>query len=73
MKGQTHAQIEDVLLRAGWAPEQTRSALAGFADIEFPIPVPKPRPYLSARDAFMYLFLFTTLYISAYNLGNLIF
>ena len=72
-KGQSREQIEDVLNRAGWRPEQTRSALAGFADISFPIPVPRPRPYLSARDAFMYLFLFTTLYITAFNLGQLIF
>jgi len=47
--------------------------LVTFADIEFPLPVPRPKPYLSAREAFMYLILFTTLYISAFNLGHLIF
>ncbi len=72
-KGQSRAQIEDVLLRAGWAPEQVRSALACYADIEYLIPVPRPRPYLSARQAFMYLILFTTLYITAFNLGKLLF
>ena len=72
-KGQSRAQIEDVLLRAGWAPEQVRSALACYAEIEYPIPVPRPRPYLSARDAFMYLILFSTLYISAFNFGKLLF
>jgi len=72
-KGQSRAQIEAVLLRAGWAQEQVRSALACYAEIEYPIPVPRPRPYLSARDAFMYLFLFTTLYITAFNLGKLLF
>jgi hypothetical protein len=73
LKGQTRAQIEDVLLRAGWAPEQVKSALSGYADIEYPIPVPRPRPYLSAKQAFMYLVLFTTLYIFSFNLGKLFF
>ena len=35
--------------------------------------MPKPRPYLSAREAFLYLTLFTTLYLSAYHLGSLLF
>ena len=33
----------------------------------------EPRPYLDARDAFMYLVLFSTLYWSAYHLGSLLF
>jgi hypothetical protein len=37
------------------------------------VPVPKPRPYLSAREAFLYLVLFATLYVSAYHLGSLLF
>jgi hypothetical protein len=65
--------IEQALLQAGWPPEQTRSALAGFADGPFPVPVPRPRPYLSAREAFLYLVLFTTLYWSIYHLGSLLF
>ena len=50
-----------------------QTALAGYADVDFPIPVPKPKSYLSAREAFMYLLLFSTLYISAYNMGVLVF
>lgn len=57
-RGLSRAEIENVLLAAGWPSEQARGALAGFAEIEFPIPVPKPRPYLSAREAFLYLVLF---------------
>jgi hypothetical protein len=72
-RGLPRSQIEAALLKAGWGEDQVRNALDAFADIEFPIPVPRPRPYLSARDAFLYLVLFTTLYISAYNLGHLIF
>jgi len=66
-------QIEDVLLRAGWNSQQIRAAMMGFAAVDFPIPVPRPRPSLSARDAFMYLVLFSALYVSAYNLGSLLF
>jgi heme A synthase len=71
--GLPREQIEDALLRAGWRSDQVKNALAAFAENEFPIPVPKPRPYISAREAFMYLILFTTLYISAYNIGKLVF
>jgi hypothetical protein len=67
------AEIEAALLQAGWRPEQVRSALAAYADLSFPIPVPRPRPYVSAGEAFLYLVLFSTLYVSAYNLGRLFF
>ena len=66
-------QIETVLLQAGWDPDQVKGAISGFADVEFPVPVPRPKPYLSAREAFMYVVLFSTLYVSAYNLGSLLF
>lgn len=72
-RGLPRAQIEDALLRAGWSADEVKGALAAFAEIEFPIPVPRPKPYLSAREAFMYLVLFSTLYVSAYNLGSLLF
>jgi hypothetical protein len=61
------------LKQAGWSSEQVNRALAAFAPVEFPIPVPRPRPSVSAREAFMYLLLFTTLYIVAFNLGSLLF
>jgi hypothetical protein len=72
-RGLARADIEAVLLRAGWPPEQVHRALAGFADIEFAIPVPRPIPTVSAREAFMYVLMFTTLFVSAYNLGDLLF
>ena len=72
-RGASREQVEDVLLRAGWTAQQVRAALAGYAAVDFVIPVPRPRPYLSARDAFMYLVLFSTLYVSAYHLGSLVF
>ncbi|ABL65376.1 DUF5671 domain-containing protein [Chlorobium phaeobacteroides] len=71
--GISRSRINDALQQAGWQSEQIDRALADFAEIDFPIPVPKPRPSLSAREAFFYLLLFATLYISAFNLGTLLF
>ena len=72
-QGSAKADIEKALLQATWPAEQVRSALALFADVAFPLPIPRPRPYLSAREAFSYLLLFTTLYLSAYYFGCLLF
>jgi hypothetical protein len=72
-RGVSRAQIEDALRKSGWTTDQIRGALTSYADVDFPIPVPRARPYLSAREAFIYLVLFGTLYASAYNLGSLIF
>ncbi|MDP2621132.1 MAG: DUF5671 domain-containing protein [Hyphomicrobiales bacterium] len=75
MRGAARQEIASALLGAGWPEAQVRAALAGYAEMEFPVPVPVPRPrhYLSARDAFVYLVLFSTLGLSAYYLGSLIF
>lgn len=72
-RGIPRAQLEQALLGAGWRTEQVKGAIGSFADVEFAIPVPRPRPYLSAREAFMYVVLFSTLYLSAYSLGSLVF
>ncbi len=64
-RGLPRQQLEHVLLEAGWPRDQVRGALRGFADVAFPIPVPRPAPYLSAREAFVYLVLFSTLHTSA--------
>ena len=72
-RGASKTEIEQALAGAGWPPEQARSALGAWADVGFVVPVPKPRPYLSAREAFLYLLLFATLYVAAWNLGSLLF
>ncbi|HEX9693328.1 MAG TPA: DUF5671 domain-containing protein [Gemmatimonadales bacterium] len=72
-RGATREQIHEALTRAGWSAADVAAALRGYADVEFPIPVPRPRPSLSARDAFQYLVLFGTLYICAFNLGQLLY
>jgi len=72
-RGTPRKDIENALLEAGWREDQVKAALAAYAASDFPIPVPVPKPYLSAREAFMYLVLFTTLYLTTFNLGRLIF
>ncbi|UPG91676.1 DUF5671 domain-containing protein [Luteibacter aegosomaticola] len=72
-RGQSRQAIEQALVTAGWTPEQVRPALVAYAESDFPIPVPRPRPYLSPREAFIYLVIFTTLYLSAFHLGALLF
>lgn len=72
-RGQSRASVEEVLLSAGWEREQVHAALDAFADLDFPVPVPRPRPSLSAREAFLYLLQFTTLYLVTFNFGSLLF
>ncbi len=71
--GVPRPQVVSTLADAGWSDAQVRAALAAYADVAFPVPVPRPRPQLSAREAFEYLLLFATLYLSAWHLGSLLF
>jgi len=72
-RGLARADIEAALLRAGWDAAQVAGALASFSAEPFPVPVPRPRMSLSAREAFLYLVLFSTLYLTAYHFGSLVF
>lgn len=71
--GKTREEISKALASAGWPGAQIANALDAYADISFSIPVPKPRPSLTAREAFLYLVMFSTLYFAAWNLGSLLF
>lgn len=71
--GSSKSDISAALGEAGWPTAQITNALDAFSDSPFLVPVPKPRPSLSARDAFLYLVMFSTLYFGAWNLGNLLF
>lgn len=72
-RGIARVEIQNKLSQAGWQTEEIKSALDAFFDTDFPIPVPARTPYLSAREAFMYLLTFLTLYISAFSFGTLLF
>ncbi|NNK62818.1 MAG: hypothetical protein HKO98_06365 [Gemmatimonadetes bacterium] len=72
-QGLPRAEIRTALLDAGWAQAQVDSALADFAEVDFALAVPRPKPALSAREAFQYVILFGTLYLSVFALGQLLF
>ena len=71
--GQKKPEVASVLKRAGWPDAQIANALNAFSDEPFPVPVPTPQPSLSARDAFLYLVMFGTLYYGVWNLIGLLF
>lgn len=71
--GATHAEAEKALSAAGWSSEQIQDALSAYSSVNFVVPVPTPRTHLSARDTFFYLVMFAMLYLSTFQLGNLLF
>lgn len=66
-------EIEQVLVEAGWSRHSVRDALSMFAAIPYPVPVPKPRATLAAREAFVYILIFSTLCTCAAALTHLAF
>lgn len=72
-RNQSRESIKKALLKAQWQADEIDAALRMYADVDFPIPVPRRKPYLSAREAFMYLVLFFCLYITAFSFGTLLF
>ena len=72
-RGVSRDDIRGALHQADWPEDEIEAALRGFAVVDLPLAVPRPRPSLSAREAFLYLVLFGTLYVSAYSLGALLF
>jgi len=72
-RGVTRADLETSLRAAGWRQGPIREALGAFVDAGLPLPVPRPRPYLSAKETFLYLVQFTTLYLWTICLGSLAF
>jgi type II secretory pathway pseudopilin PulG len=72
-RGLPRAAIREQLLHAGWRTDEVEAALRAYVETDFPLPVPRRRPYLNAREAFLYLVLFATLYTSAFNTGQVLF
>ena len=72
-EGASREATERVLIQSGWSKDQVTSALGNFAATPFAVPVPRPRSQLSARDAFLYLVMFSMLYCSAFHFGTLVF
>jgi hypothetical protein len=72
-RGQDRARIASALVAAGWTRKEVDAALSGYADTDLGMAVPRPKPYVSAREAFLYLVLFILLGVVAWNLGSLLF
>lgn len=73
-QGETKESITHALHAAGWPEEEISSALHKYIIVDgFALPVPRREPYLSAREAFLYLVLFLTLYITTVSFGSLLF
>ena len=66
-------KIREALLAARWPPDEVDRALQYYAEVDFPVPVPRRKPSLSAQEAFLYLLVFLTLYVSAIEVGQLAF
>lgn len=72
-RGEKRDRISTALVAAGWTQKEVSAALDDYAETDLGLAVPKPRPYVSAREAFLYLVLFILLGIVAWNLGSLLF
>lgn len=72
-RGVSRDAIRGTLAGAGWRPEEIAAALGAWAESDSPVPVPRRRTYLSAREAFLYLVLFVTLYTTTFNVGAMLF
>ena len=72
-RGEKRDRIAGALVSAGWTQKEVDAALDDYAVTDLGMAVPKPRPYVSAREAFLYLVLFILLGVVAWNLGSLLF
>jgi hypothetical protein len=65
--------LGQALSDAGWRRDEIDAVLASYADPVSGLAVPRPRPYLSAKEAFIYLLMFLCLYLSAWSFGAILF
>lgn len=72
-RGASRDQIRDALGRARWPADEIDGALGAWEDSGLGVPVPRRRVQLSAREAFLYLLLFATLYIVAFYTGTILY
>jgi hypothetical protein len=72
-KGESRESIKQALEKSGWEPDEIRNALHAYSETAFPIPVPRRKPYMNAREAFLYLLMFLTLYWSSFSFGQLLY
>lgn len=72
--GASRDDIVQSLGQAGWSVAQITDALDRFTGTTVEgVPVPRPKPSSTARDVFVYGAMFTSLYVSAINVGGILF
>lgn len=71
--GLPRERIRAALVAAKWRPEEIEAELAAWAESDLPVPVPRRRVPPSAGEAFLYLVMFATLYVAAFNTGAALF
>jgi len=72
--GADRAEIARALSDAGWSPAQIREEMDRFTGSTLSgVAVPRPRPSSRARDIFVYGALFTSLFVTAVNIGGILF
>ena len=64
-RGAQRGEIEAALTTAGWSAREISDALDAWAPTVLGLAAPRPRPYVSAREAFLYLVLFILLGVTA--------
>ena len=72
-RGLSRDEIRSTLTAARWRAEEIDAELERWGDGPSGLPVPRRRLSLSAREAFMHLVLFATLYTFAYSVGVILF
>lgn len=72
--GADRGEIATTLTEAGWSPAQIREEMDRFTGSTLSgVAVPRPRPSSKARDFFVYGALFTSLFVTAINVGGILF
>ncbi len=72
-RGIPRDDVKRALLAARWRPDEVDAALAEWVDGGLALPVPRRKAHLSAREAFLHLVLFATLYTAAFDTGAIAF
>ncbi|MFZ5806869.1 MAG: DUF5671 domain-containing protein [Verrucomicrobiota bacterium] len=72
-RGVARAEIQRALKAGGWPDREIEESLAAYVDAGLPIPVPLCKASVSPREAFLYLLLFSSLFLWIFSLGSLYF
>ncbi|MBP7133690.1 hypothetical protein KBA73_00580 [Patescibacteria group bacterium] len=70
-QGISRQDIQHALKKARWNEEEIQAGLDRYVESDFPIAIPAPKSSVSAREAFIYLILFVTFYLTAFSIGSL--